>query len=351
MPGRAPLPARPRRFLRIQIILLVLLLLLLLPGSARTVGTEPPVPLPAPKDVQIHSYNFQSLLSWSPVPVAGPPVLYTVQYRTGAYSEWHELNCTRIPLPPCPFPGHLQKRRWTLFLRVRAELGALSSPWAHVGPFVAERDTTLSPPRVGSVSANPDSLLLSVTPPFTPEPGERIHYRVSYWENTTSATAKELREHKALIQLGHLKEATLYCFSLRVEVQTDFGELLGQLSAPECHSTATSEATRAGYIALLCLLGLLLANLGTAVALLLWRHHSRIKHWAEPPLRVPLHVAEFLRDPAMPVLEELDNSTEEDPQAVVLEEEIQGWGSSSEGDDAPSANTSRDKESTEVPPL
>lgn len=38
--------------------------------------------LPAPKDVMVDSYNFRSLLRWSPVKVDRGLVLYTVHFRT-----------------------------------------------------------------------------------------------------------------------------------------------------------------------------------------------------------------------------------------------------------------------------
>ncbi|NWR39967.1 INAR1 protein, partial [Tachuris rubrigastra] len=192
--------------------------------------------LPAPENVEIYSYNFHSLLRWSPVSVETGSVLYTVHYKTGAFPVWNETNCTRIPQTQCRFPLEIQKRRWTVHLRVRAELGQVLSDWVDTGPFVAERDTTLGPPKVNRVSANSDSLLLSVTPPFTPEPGDSFRYHVFYWENTTSPTKKDQEAQKTLLQIGKLKESTLYCFSLRVE----FGDLLGQQSVPQCHRTAIS---------------------------------------------------------------------------------------------------------------
>ncbi|NWR95082.1 INAR1 protein, partial [Furnarius figulus] len=202
---------------------------------------EPSLHLPAPKGVEVYSYNFHSLLRWSPVPVQGGSVLYTVHYRTGAFPQWQQLNCTRIPQTHCVFPPLLQKRRWTLFLRVRAELGHSTSPWAECGPFVAEHHTILGPPRVNSVSASFNSLAISVTPPFTPERGEVLQYRVLYWENTTRTTEKELRERGTLLQMGNLKESTLYCFRVRVELERDDKKLLlGQPSGPECHRTALS---------------------------------------------------------------------------------------------------------------
>ncbi|NWW82096.1 INGR2 protein, partial [Climacteris rufus] len=202
---------------------------------------EPSPHLPAPKDVEIYSYNFQSLLRWSPVPVENGTVLYTVHYQTASHKEWSELGCSRSPRPLCAFPPALRRRRWTLRLRVRAELGPRASAWVLTPPFVALSNTTLGPPKVNSVSASPDSLLISVTPPFPPEPGDILHYRVSFWQNTTRATEKELRESKTLFQIGNLEESTLYCFSIQVELEIYSGRFLqGEHSAPECHRTALS---------------------------------------------------------------------------------------------------------------
>ncbi|NXH45342.1 INGR2 protein, partial [Dicaeum eximium] len=196
--------------------------------------------LPAPENVEVYSYNFQSLLRWSPVPVENGLVLYTVQYRTRFHRVWSEMGCTETPQTWCRFPPELRRRRWTIELRLRAQLGALSSAWVHTPPFVAETNTTLGPPRVNSVRASPDSLLLSVSPPFPPEPGDSLQYLVSCWENTTSATEKKLSESKTLFQIGNLKESTLYCFSIQVQLKIYSGHLLGQQSAPECHRTTLS---------------------------------------------------------------------------------------------------------------
>ncbi|NWT99268.1 INGR2 protein, partial [Urocynchramus pylzowi] len=197
--------------------------------------------LPAPKNVEVYSYNFQSLLRWSPVLVENGSVLYTAHYRTGFQGAWSGLGCTQTPLTCCWLPPELRRRRWTILLRVRAQLGTLASAWAHCPPFVAETNTTLGPPRVNNVSASSDSLLFSVSPPFTPEPGDFLQYLVSYWENTTRATEKKLSESKTLFQIGNLKESTLYCFSIQVQLEIYSGHLLeGQPSAPKCHRTALS---------------------------------------------------------------------------------------------------------------
>ncbi|NXP07550.1 INGR2 protein, partial [Thinocorus orbignyianus] len=197
--------------------------------------------LPAPSDVVVYSYNFHSLLSWSPVKVDRGLVLYTVHFKTGAFNHWDEMNCTRITQTKCSFPWSLKQRRWTVVLRVRAELGEVTSDWVETDPFVAERNTIIGPPKVNSVNASSNSLLISVTPPFGSEVGDFLEYHVSYWENATSTTKKEMKTRNTLFKIESLNELTLYCFSIQVELTTypDL-RLIGLQSAPECHRTIIS---------------------------------------------------------------------------------------------------------------
>ncbi|NXA17111.1 INGR2 protein, partial [Ibidorhyncha struthersii] len=197
--------------------------------------------LPAPKDVSIYSYNFCSLLRWSPVKVDRGLVLYTVHFRTGAFNKWDEMNCTHITQTECRFPWTLKERRWTVVLRVRAELGQVTSEWVETPPFVAERNTIIGPPKVNSVNVSSDSLLISVTPPFGSEAGDFLQYHVSYWENATSTTKKEKTTRNTLFKIENLKELTLYCFRIQVKLMSRSDlPLLGLQSIPKCHKTTIS---------------------------------------------------------------------------------------------------------------
>ncbi|NXW20235.1 INGR2 protein, partial [Circaetus pectoralis] len=197
--------------------------------------------LPAPKDVMVYSYNFRSSLRWSPVKVDRGLVLYTVHFKTGAFNQWDEMNCTHITQTECSFPWSLKERRWTVVLRVRAELGQVTSDWVETDPFVAERNTTIGPPKVNSVTESSDSLLISVTPPFGSEAGDFLQYHVSYWENTTSTTKKAIKTSSTLFKIKSLKEWTLYCFEIQVELMTHSDlHLFGLQSIPECYRTKIS---------------------------------------------------------------------------------------------------------------
>ncbi|NWX15413.1 INGR2 protein, partial [Aegotheles bennettii] len=196
--------------------------------------------LPAPKHVMVYSYNFRSSLRWSSVKVDRGLVLYTVHFKTRAFNQWDEMNCTRITQTQCSFPWSLKERSWTIILRVRAELGQVTSDWVETDPFVAERNTTIGPPKVNSVAESSDSLLISVTPPFGSEAGDFFWYHVSYWENATSATRKEIETRNTLFKLSNLKESTLYCFRIQVELITYSSQLLGLQSIPKCNRTTVS---------------------------------------------------------------------------------------------------------------
>ncbi|XP_010077239.1 PREDICTED: interferon gamma receptor 2, partial [Pterocles gutturalis] len=292
--------------------------------------------LPAPKDVKVYSYNFRSLLRWSPVKVDRGLVLYTVHFKTGAFNLWDEMNCTHIIETECSFPWSLKERRWAVVLRVRAELGQVTSDWVETDPFVAERNTTIGPPKVNSVTVSSDSLLIRVTPPFRSEAGDTLQYHVSYWENATSTTKKETKTSNTLFKIENLKELTLYCFRIQIElVLHSDHRLLGLQSVPECYKTEISEATRAGYIVLIFVLVLLFANLITVGLFLLWKYHKTIKYWSQPPLQIPSHFEEYLEDPSMPGLEMLDNYAEDDPHdflsVVFCGEGSEACGSSLDG--------------------
>uniref|UniRef100_A0A669QRX7 Fibronectin type-III domain-containing protein n=1 Tax=Phasianus colchicus TaxID=9054 RepID=A0A669QRX7_PHACC len=191
--------------------------------------------------------------------------------------------------------------------------------------------TTIGPPKVNSVTISSDSLLISVAPPFGPEAGYLFQYHVSYWENTTITTKKEIKTSDTLFKIKDLKQLTLYCFTIRVELMTylDF-QLLGLQTVPECYRTTISEAAKVGYIVVIFMsVGLLLICI-IAGFFCLWRHQKAIKYLSQPPLRIPSHFEEYLRDPSMPHLEVLENH-DEDPQDSVTVV-YTGEGSSAYGD-------------------
>uniref|UniRef100_A0A8C5WPZ3 Fibronectin type-III domain-containing protein n=1 Tax=Laticauda laticaudata TaxID=8630 RepID=A0A8C5WPZ3_LATLA len=103
--------------------------------------------LPAPQNLTIKSYNFQNVLSWSPVRGINGPVFYSVQWNSTVFilycreydQTWKKVNCRDITKPECDFES--KKDIFAVIFRVRAEEGNLKSEWTETLPFVANKDS------------------------------------------------------------------------------------------------------------------------------------------------------------------------------------------------------------------
>lgn len=62
----------------------------------------------------------------------------------GFFEEWSGMGCAHTPQTQCGFPPEVG-RRWTVQLRVRAELGNLTSAWVLTPAFVPEANSECCP--------------------------------------------------------------------------------------------------------------------------------------------------------------------------------------------------------------
>ncbi|XP_065260961.1 interferon gamma receptor 2 isoform X2 [Emys orbicularis] len=293
---------------RLGAALLLCLLVLSLPEPP---AAESPLQLPAPQNVTIYSYNYQNLLRWAPVKVDNGSVLYTVQYSTLAY-DWEEINCTNITKTECNFTHPKIKSFWTITLRVRAELGQMKSDWVETNKFFADQNTTIGPPVIVNVDSTPDSVFLNFSPNVKED---NLQYLVRYWEKSTNERHETEWTKNTRIGLLNLKQLTVYCFQIRAKLHLLFNDNIGPFSKTDCHKTATSDGTRAGFVVIIFVAATVtVVILAIVCFLFIQKFHQVIKYWFQPPFKIPLHIEEYLQDPEMPVLEELQNNcAEEDP--------------------------------------
>uniref|UniRef100_A0A8C3THM1 Fibronectin type-III domain-containing protein n=1 Tax=Chelydra serpentina TaxID=8475 RepID=A0A8C3THM1_CHESE len=292
-PGAAPL------------LCLLQLLSLLEPPAADSL-----LQLPAPQNVTIYSNNYQNLLRWAPVKLDNGSVLYTVQSRTGADNRWVEMNCTNITKTECNFTHPDNKSYWTITLRVRAELGQVKSDWVETNKFVADQNTIIGPPVIVNVDSTPDSLFLSFLPPVNKN---TLQYLVRYWEKSTNEQHETQWTKNTRTGLLNLKQLTVYCFQIRAKVQVLLNENIGPLSETYCHKTAASDATRAGFVVVIFVVATVTVVILAIVCFLFTQKFNQVvKYWFQPPFNIPEHIKEYLKDPDMPVLEELQNNCAEE---------------------------------------
>ncbi|XP_053161034.1 interferon gamma receptor 2 isoform X1 [Hemicordylus capensis] len=271
-------------------------------------GSESSAFLPAPQNLTIQSYNFRSVLKWSPVNGINGSVLYNVQYRISVLM-WADVNCTNITKPECDFFFPMNHR---IILRVRAEQGELKSAWTEAPPFRALTNTTLGPPRAINVSPEGNRLFISFLPPSN-HTTDYFHvvYFINYWDNSTNEKFKY--STKSTVTTLTLKEGTMYCLQIQAVLME---ELKGQLSETYCKKTTITGATRILY-AIMIFGGVMFVVI--LVFLCLWsiqKYQNTIKSLWHPPLTIPSHYEEVLQNPQMATVEEFKNSAGEDPWHV-----------------------------------
>ncbi|XP_063161490.1 interferon gamma receptor 2 [Candoia aspera] len=264
--------------------------------------------LPAPQNLTIRSYNFQNVLSWSPVKGISGPVFYSVQRCLQSDQRWEKVNCTDITEPECDF-DHI-KDFYRIILRVRAEQGKLKSEWTEAPVFIAKRHTILGPPRAINVTSEANSILLSFLPPFDQRSNFSSFEYTIYWENSTD---KSLVIMNTIHRLKNLKERTMYCF----RIQATLSELKGEKSGIYCAKTTITEGTRILFGTLILGFVVLVLVLIFVLLITIRKYSSIIKSFWQPPLTIPSHYEEDLNDPQMITIEEFQNCAGEDHVDII----------------------------------
>ncbi|XP_036098689.1 interferon gamma receptor 2 isoform X2 [Molossus molossus] len=292
--------------------------------------------LPAPQNPEIWLYNAQQVLRWGPVSLSNEtrPVAYQVQFTFPASSTWMDVNgrnspimvnCWGILATECDFtPAGLSldflgfPMHFNVSLRVRAELETRTSAWVAAPWFQHYRNVTIGPPENIVVTPGKGSLFITLSPPFNisaPSP-VTFSYYVHYWENPGNPQVKG-PIHSNLIVLKDLKPLTVYCLQVRAELFWKLQNIArpGHLSNETCHKTEADASTRFQQGILIAVATFLsLAGVAGSCLFVILKYRGLIKHWFHTPPGIPVQIEEYLKDPAQPILEALDDSSpKEDP--------------------------------------
>ncbi|XP_013919037.1 PREDICTED: interferon gamma receptor 2-like [Thamnophis sirtalis] len=263
--------------------------------------------LPAPQNLTIKSYNFQNVLSWSPVKGINGPVFYRVQRCLPSDRTWEKVNCRDITKPECDFESIKNSLR--IILRVRAEEGNLKSEWSETDSFVAQKDTIIGPPRKINVTSEANTILISFLPPFEKRSNFSSFDYTIYWENSENKAQTMNTVHK----FKDLKERTTYCF----RIQAKLHGLEGEKSGIHCAKTTITDGTRILHCILIFIFVFLMLALVFLLLMIIRKYQNIIKSFWQPPLTIPTHYTEDLNDPEMITIEEFHNSAAEDPCEII----------------------------------
>lgn len=296
---------------------------LLLHLGAAAPPADSPSQLPAPRNPKIRLYNAEQVLSWEPVSLSNDtrPVLYRVQFKY-PFNEWSDVNnkpdgvnCSKITATECNFtPTGLSKGFvpwYNISLRVRAELQDRASAWVTAPWFQHCRNVTIGPPENIWVTPGEGSLTIKLSPPFDigVSSSATFSYYVHYWEEAGIQQDKGPFRSNFIV-LNDLKPLRVYCLQVKAQLACEplKTHISGHLSNVSCHETTADASTRLQRDILIALgTFLTLGGLAGACLFLTWKYRGLIKYWCHSPPHIPVQIEEYLKDPAQPVLEALDN--------------------------------------------
>ncbi|NXS85044.1 I20RB protein, partial [Erpornis zantholeuca] len=176
--------------------------------------------LPAPQNISILSTNMKHFLTWSPVIVQGATVRYSVEFqgeyeREYANGSWIPVSeCSSTTATVCNLTEDISATV-AYKLRVRAELGAASSPWGTMKGFFTRATTSLTPP-VLRVLADGYHLLVELA-----AMGPTFHFLVLYWRKgqESKVQQKVMREVSSVVHLDTMEAGAEYCVKAQAHVE------------------------------------------------------------------------------------------------------------------------------------
>ncbi|XP_066226404.1 interferon gamma receptor 2 [Saccopteryx leptura] len=297
---------------------------LLLQLGAAAPPADSPSQLPAPQNPRIRLYNAEQVLSWEPVSLSNEtrPVVYRVQFKFSSNSEWSDLNnqtvgvnCSKITVTKCNFTRTSHTNGFdpchNITLRVRAELQDRVSAWMIAPWFIHYQNVTIGPPNKIWVTPGEGSLIIKLSPPFDIGVSSMVtfSYYVHYWEEAGIQQDKGPFRRNFIV-LNDLKPLRVYCLQVRAQLSWSSQAIYipGHLSDVSCHRAMANASTRLQHVSLVTV-GTFLTLFGLAGACLvvIQRYKGLIKHWFHSPPGIPVQVEEYLKNPAQPILEALDN--------------------------------------------
>ncbi|ELW62057.1 Interferon gamma receptor 2 [Tupaia chinensis] len=283
------------------------------------------------------------------------------------------VNCTQVTATECDFtaasPSKGFPMHFNVYLRVRAELGEeLVSAWATVPWFQHYRNVTVGPPENIWVTQGKGSLIIRFSPPFAVDTSLAtfkyyVHYReragtqqastvlfivltvfsLKFWICCWNARAgqscrcwrpqprrvsrlwtsmnKRFWDEKPPVKgpfrsnsilLDNLKPFRVYCLQVEARLFWRAQNIIrpGQLSNSSCYETTADASTKLQQDIMISVgvFSLLLVLTGACFFLVL-KYRGLVKYWFHSPPSIPSQIEEYLKDPAQPILEALDNDS------------------------------------------
>ncbi|XP_052348788.1 interleukin-10 receptor subunit beta-like isoform X1 [Oncorhynchus keta] len=232
--------------------------------------------LSSPRDVRV-----DSAVRWSPA-ADRPGIKYTVQYRTSDREKWHNISgCVQTELTTCNIQSGC------VMVRVLAQEGNRTSRFVE-----ACRHADSCSPEV-QLTSKEGLLMVHMVKNnrLLEDNGDHFQYHVQYGRDGEELK-QDLYTSTSLKTIERLDVGRRYCVQVRYLC---YQKPFGTPSVQHCESIQESERTQKKKIVAIGVTStIMLGVLVVGLTLFIYRHHTKIKQFLQPPLRLPDHYCEYL---------------------------------------------------------
>ncbi|NXB03612.1 INAR1 protein, partial [Cnemophilus loriae] len=197
--------------------------------------------LRSPENVQVRVVNTNFTLSWS---CSGndPNVTFSAEFRWSELDDegWQELpGCQAVAGTECDFSSAMSEYYDVHYVRMRAQAGALVSPWSGILEMVPEHLAQIGPPGLELQPTN-GVIKVKVSPP---EANQRkkmwiddlsFKYNLVFWENSSHPQLQS-KNIFPVDTVDDLAPDTTYCFKVQANLPMEAKQ--GLFSPVSCVKT------------------------------------------------------------------------------------------------------------------
>ncbi|XP_048460411.1 cytokine receptor family member B16 [Rhincodon typus] len=187
--------------------------------------------LPKPKNVFVNSTNMRHILRWSPVRVPVGEISYSVQFQ-GEFERNHKKTwvaiseCSGMTEMSCDVTMDISSDV-DYDLKVRAQLGNITSKWANLSKLFNRKETNLTIPSL-TVKGSGGLRTINVS-----DVTKNINARIYYWEKAAEQQIMNISTDQNLYNIVLHKEV-LYCFQAQLFI-SEYNKFSNH-SDPVCES-------------------------------------------------------------------------------------------------------------------
>ncbi|KAM4559383.1 interleukin-10 receptor subunit beta-like [Odontesthes bonariensis] len=196
--------------------------------------------LSSPTNVHLNSSNLDLVLAWDPPEGAPGGLVYTTEFRSKVLNYFP--GCLNISALLCHLPTGNISQYGTYTGKVRAQLGAESSPWVESNQITLDMDTYIGSPIVSILSKEAALELIIKDPVFSISTLRDVYsfasYSINYWKSEQPDKIKRISDIKQnRVVLNDLEPLSKYC--VQVHINTVRNPKPSQPSSIVCESTSS----------------------------------------------------------------------------------------------------------------